>query len=114
MSDIASTGGKLSYLNIENRLLRVELFREIRAVQEQPSKRNSNWGAYIIQPGDVLMPELIAYKVYGLDTLKWVVMVAACLDDPCERLSEGTTIYLPKTAYLRERIKYYEDLEVRE
>ncbi len=114
MSDIASTGGRLSYLNITNRLLCVELFREIRKAQEDSAARGENWGAYIIQPGETLSPDLVAYKVYGIDTLKWVIMVAAYLDDPRERLPAGTTLYLPKTSYLRERIRYYESLGARE
>lgn len=111
MSDITSTGGRLSYMNIDDRILRVELFREIRKAQTAEKYRGTEWGSYEIQPADVLSPELIAYKCYGLDTLKWVVMVAAGLDDPREQLQAGETIYLPKTSYLRERIKYYEQLE---
>lgn len=57
------------------------------------------------------MPELIAYKVYGLDTLKWVVLIAAALDDPKERLASGTRITLPSTAWIRERIKHYQEFE---
>lgn len=113
MSDIASTGGRLSYLNITDRLLRVELFREIRKAQEDSAARGENWGSYVIQPGDRLSPELVAYKLYGIDTLKWVIMVAAYMDDPRDPLEVGRTIYLPTTSYLRERIKYYESLGAR-
>ena len=99
---------RLSPLNIADPLVRVELYREIRDAQ---SSRQAGWVAYEVQPADALMPELIAYKVYKLDTLKWVVMVAAERDNPRERLGEGTTLYLPSTAWIRERIKHYQMIE---
>lgn len=108
MFDIFSSGSRLSPLNIPDPLLRVELYREIRAAQTDRTKRSSDWGSYVIQPADCLFPELVAYKVYGLDTLKWVVMMAVALDDPRERLQAGQTIWLPKTSWLRERIRSYE------
>ena len=99
---------RLSPLNIADPLVRVELYREIRDAQ---ALRQAGWAAYEVQPADALMPELIAYKVYKLDTLKWVVMVAAELDNPRERLEEGKTLHLPSTAWIRERIKHYQTVE---
>lgn len=100
---------RLSPLNIDDPLVRVELYREIQ--QAQSAKPSADWTEYEIQPADTLMPELIAYKVYGLDTLKWVVLIAASLDDPRERLASGTRIFLPSTAWIRERIKHYQEFE---
>lgn len=109
--DVQSTGGRLSPLNINDPLLRSELFREIRHAQENPTKLDGDyWGVYTIQPADVLSPELIAYKVYGLDTLKWVILVATGLDDSREQIEAGTDIYLPTASYLRERIKHYTEM----
>lgn len=99
---------RLSPLNISDPLVRVELYREIRNAQ---ASRQTDWTAYEVQPADSLMPELIAYKVYKLDTLKWVVMIAAGLDNPRERLKEGETLYLPSTAWIRDRIKHYQTVE---
>ena len=113
MHSIETSGNRLSPLNIVDPLMRAELYREIRHAQTDRNLRGSDWGAYDIQPADVLSPELIAYKAYGLDTLKWVVCIAAGLDDPRERLEDGTTIYLPKASWLRERIRYYSGLEER-
>lgn len=112
-SDISASGGRLSPLNITDTLMRTELYREIREAQANRSKRGSEWGAYTIQPGDTLSPELVALKNYGVDTLKWVVLIAAGLDNPRERLEDGQIIYLPQAAWLRERIRYYASLEVR-
>lgn len=112
-SDITASGGRLSPMNIADPLMRGELYREIREAQTNSSKRDSNWGAYTIQPGDTLSPELVALKTYGLDTLKWVILIACGLDDSRERLDDGETIYLPQAAWLRERIRYYTAQEIR-
>lgn len=109
--DTQSTGGRLSPLNIDDPLLRAELFREIRQAQENPSKLDGDyWGSYTIQVADVLFPELVAYKIYGLDTLKWVITVATGLDDTRDKMEAGTVIYVPTAAYLRERIKHYTEM----
>lgn len=112
MFDIQSSGQRLSPQNIKDPLLRTELYREIRNAQLDRKYRDADsWAYYIIQPSDVLSPDLIAYKVYSLDTLKWVILLAAGLDDPREKLQAGTTIWLPKTTWLRERIRYYSTME---
>lgn len=114
MADIQSTGGLLSYLQISDPLLRVELFREIRLAQEDTKYREDDaWAKYTVQPGDTLSPEFVAYKVYSIDTLKWLIMVAASLDNSRERLTAGTTLYLPTTTWLRQRIRYYASLPER-
>lgn len=106
-----STGDTLSPFNIQDPLLRAELFREIRLAQTDIKYRGPDWGYYVIQPADILAPELIAWKATGVDRLKWLVMVAAELDDTRERLQAGTTIYLPTTAWLYDRIRHYKELE---
>lgn len=104
-----STGGRLSPENIADVLLRTELYREVRAAQEKELEKG--WFTYEIQPSEILMPELIAYRAYSLDTLKWVILIAAGLDDPRERLEAGTVLTLPTTSWLRERIRHYAAME---
>ena len=113
MYSVESSGGRLSPLNISDPLLRAELFREIRLAQTDVKYRGEAWGYYVVQPADALSPELVAWKVYGLDTLKWVVLIASGIDDSRESLPTGERIYLPSTAWLRERIKHYSSFEVR-
>lgn len=107
---IDSTGGLLSPENIQDVLTRSELYREIRAAQSR-SDAPAGWSEYEVQAADALMPELIAYKVYKLDTLKWVVMIAASLDNPRDALDVGKVLFLPGLAWLRERIRYYMNFE---
>ena len=107
MYSVESSGARLSPLNISDPLLRAELFRDIRLAQTDRKYRDDQWGYYTVQPADMLSPELVAWKAYGIDTLKWVVMAAAGLDDTRETLTGGTRMYLPTTVWLRERIKHY-------
>lgn len=104
MYSIHSSGLRLSPLNISDPLLRAELFREIRLAQQDRKYRGKEWAYYDIQPADVKSPELIAWKVYSLDTLKWLIMAAACLDNPRDLLEAGMRIYLSSTRWHRERI----------
>lgn len=97
---------RLSPYNITDDLRRAELYREIRDGQD-----NLDWPSYEIQPADTLRPELIAYKVYGTAELKWLVMIAASLDDMRELMEAGDTLRLPTTAWIRQRIKYHKALE---
>ncbi|MDE5832048.1 MAG: hypothetical protein K2H64_03535 [Desulfovibrio sp.] len=111
MYSVDSSGYRLSPLNIKDPLLRAELFREIRFAQEDRKYRGEEWGYYVIQPSDVLSADLIAWKVYGVDTLKWVILAASGLEDPREALTAGQRIFLPTTLWIRERIKYYSAME---
>lgn len=111
MYSLESSGNRLSPLNITDPLLRAELLRDIRLAQLDPKYRNEEWKSYTIQPGDYLSPELIAWKMYSIDTLKWLVMVAAGLDDSRDVLESGRTVYLPSPVWLMERVQYYEQLE---
>lgn len=112
MFSIDSSGENLSPLQISDPLLRRELYYEIRLAQEEQKFRESgSWAYYIIQPADVLLPELIAYKVYGYDQLKWLIDIAAGLDDTRERLESGQVLFLPSTLWLQERITYYKNFE---
>lgn len=111
MYSVESSGARLSPLNIADPLLRAELFRDIRLAQTDKKYRDGQWGYYVIQPADILSPELIAWKAYGVDTLKWVVMAAAGLDDTRAKLEAGKRIYLPTTVWIRERVKHYCDME---
>jgi len=97
---MTTTLSRLSPYNITDDLKRVDIYREIR-------NGSDSWAEYEIQPDEILRPELLAYRAYGTDELKWVILIAAGLDDMRETLTAGETIKLPTTAWIRERIKYY-------
>ena len=95
-----TTLSRLSPYNIADDLARVDLYREIRTGAD-------NWREYEVQLDEVLMPELIALRFYGTDLLKWVVLVAAGLDDMREAMEAGALLKLPSTIWIRDRIKFY-------
>lgn len=95
-----TTLSRMSPYNIAEDLVRVELYREIR-------KGGEGWVTYEIQPDEILMPELTAYRLYGTDALKWVILIAAGLDDMREPMESGLKITVPPMAWIRERIKHY-------
>ena len=94
---------RLSPYNIPDDLVRSDLYREIRIGQTA----DNDWFPHEIQPDEILMPELIAYRRYQTVETKWIILVAAGLDDMREALESGSTIKLPPVVWIRERIKYY-------
>ncbi len=101
---MATEISRLSPYNITDPLVRNELYREIRDGQTL----NNGWTAYEIQPDERLRPELSGYRAYGNENMKWIIMIAAGMDDMREFLAEGVTIKLPGAAWIRERILYYQ------
>jgi len=91
----------MSPYSIRDPLVRAELYREIR-------QGAGDWAEYTIKPDEALMPELTAFRHYGESSLKWVVLVAAGLDDMRQELEVGEVIKLPPKTWIRQRIKYYE------
>lgn len=91
---------RLSPYNITDVLVRAALYREIKA-------GDPSWSTYEVQPDEVLRPELTAYRFYGTDTLKWVILLVAGLDDYREPMESGMVLRLPTKVWIRSRIRYY-------
>jgi len=91
---------RLSPYNIAEDLVRVELYREIKA-------GDPSWPTYDVRLDEVLRPELTAYRFYGTDTLKWVILLVAGLDDYRAKMEAGQTLRLPPSVWIRNRIRYY-------
>ena len=97
---------RLSPYNIESPLIRAELYKEIR-------KGEDGWESYVVSPDEILRPELISYRKYRTDELKWVVLVVTGLDDYREALVSGESIDLPPVAWVRRRIRHWQQQEER-
>jgi hypothetical protein len=91
----------MSPYSISDPLVRAGLYREIR-------QGANDWPQYTIKPDELLMPELTAFRHYGNSELKWVVLVAAGLDNMRGELTAGQVVKLPPPIWIRQRIKYYE------
>ena len=97
---------RLNAYNVSDDLIRAELYKEIRDGAENKA---DGWIEYEIQPDERLHPELVSYRFYGTDALKWVVLIVSGLDDMREGLPVGESIFLPPIAHVRKRIKHYSE-----
>lgn len=102
-------GNRLDPMLIQDPLVRARLYADIR--NRSPYRNASYWSEYTVSPGERFMPELIAVRAWNDETLKWVVLLVAEVDDPRREIESGITLRLPTREWLRDRIKYYEALE---
>ena len=90
-------------------IMRARIYRDIR--RQTPRIHRDSWIEHTIAPGERLMPELVAYRVYQNWRFKWVVLAAAGLDDYRNALEPGDVLRLPTVEWLRDRFRYYAKLE---
>ncbi|MDX5979629.1 hypothetical protein [Vreelandella alkaliphila] len=100
---------RLSPSQLTDPLVRARLYRDIR--RQTPRVSRKSWYSYTVAPGEVLMPELVAYRAYRSKRLKWVVLAAAGMTDYRLALEGGETLQLPSLEWLRDRLRYYMKLE---
>ncbi|MBE0505897.1 MAG: hypothetical protein IBX50_04145 [Marinospirillum sp.] len=93
---------------IPDSLYRARLYAEIRTRTPQVSP--DMWFEYEVSPGEVGLPELVALRRWNDETLKWVVLIAAEIDDPRREMEAGITLLLPSITWLRDRIRHYQKL----
>ena len=104
-SDLMRVGGsRLNPMLISDSLYRVKLYDEIRQAE------GSSFVEYEVSMSETLLPEIIAVRSWNDETLGWVVMIAAGIDDPRREIEAGITIKLPNITWLRDKIRYYQKL----
>ncbi|MGL5226049.1 MAG: hypothetical protein ACRC8Q_12125 [Aeromonas sp.] len=54
-------------------------------------------------------PDLVSHRVYGTVAMRWAVSLIAGVEDQAEPLPVGTTLRLPSSAWVRERLRHYVD-----
>ena len=91
---------KTDPLNIPDVLYRAQLYREIRAGA-------TDWDKWEISIDEQLRPDLISLRYYGSANFKFVVAIAAGLDDLRGSMQAGTRIALPPARWIRQRIRHY-------
>lgn len=109
MSDL----DRLSPYNIRDALIRSRLYAEIRAAQELPESSPAlrDWKIYEVSGNEANYPELVALRALGRGNLKWVVCIAAGLDDWRQPLPLGQRLRLPSLTWLRDAIRAYMAME---
>ncbi len=93
---------RLSPFNIEDSLARGRLVKEIREPQEE-------WPRYEVLEEEAYRPDLIAYRHYGTEQATQIVLAAAGIDNAEIPIEIGSQIPLPPAAWLRQRIRFYQD-----
>ena len=73
--------------NIADPILRAELRKEVMLMCESNDK---NLTIYYVLPDEQYRPDLLAYRMWGIAELRWVVTLAAGLEDE----SQGMTCLL--------------------
>lgn len=96
------------FTQIDNTIYRGHLYRDI--INQTPYVGEEHWFSYEVSPGEVKAPELIAFRAYQDKYLKWVVLIAAKLNDYKQLMEDGETIILPSQEWLRDRIVYYKKM----
>lgn len=65
-----------------------------------PSDRTDK--LYVVEPGDISRPDLIAYKFYGNPTLYWIILWLNGISDPFEGMYPGSVLRIPSLQRLAE------------
>ena len=99
---------RLSPLNIRDDLIRARFYLEVRNGQ---AVSNVDWDEWEVSLDELTKPELISMRYYGTPQLKHVVAIAANLDDLRGEIQPGITIKLPPAKWVRQRIRYFMELE---
>lgn len=82
-------------------MARGRLIREIR----QPA---DSWHRWEVRLEESYRADLIAYRYYGTASAKEIVLAAAGIDNPAQRIPAGVKIPLPPAVWVRQRIKHYQ------
>lgn len=91
---------------IEDVIIRSNLHRE---VLERARDLSVTLPTHEIAGDEVNRHDLVAFRAYGTPVLRWVITLLADLDDESEQLTQGDTLRLPESTWIRERIRHYMD-----
>ncbi len=92
---------RLHYRQIsDNPINWTDYFRELR-------NPLPDWDEFFVLPGEEENLSAPAYRIYSNTVLAYVIREALGLDDSMQRVEAGTVFYVPRTAYLRERILFH-------
>jgi phage tail protein X len=105
MTDSAVTS-RLSDEKIEDVIIRSYLYRDILKSIRENSVTTT---AYELKHDEKYRPDLVAFRVYGNTAARWLVKLLCDTEDEERALPVGTTIRFPDIAYVRERIRHFEN-----
>ncbi|WP_277268301.1 hypothetical protein [Pantoea septica] len=92
--------------NISDPVLRALLRQE---VMKKCESSDQNLYVRYVRPDEAYRPDLLAYRLWGVHELRWVVTLAAGLEDESEAMTIGQKLYLPPAVWIREMIRHFEN-----
>lgn len=101
-----TTLSRLDDRNIEDPVLRSYMRR---VVKQMCDSYDPNLTPHYVTADESYAPDLIASRVYGSETLRWVVTLAAGLEDEADPIAVGTLLKFPPAAWIREQIIHFSD-----
>ncbi|QUM78777.1 baseplate wedge protein 53 (plasmid) [Moritella sp. 24] len=105
MSNVYS---RLSDMSIEDDVLRVELYKKVLNYIESTANIDDII-LYEVKEDEQHRPDLLAYRVFGNDDLRWLVMLVAGIDDDFEAIPAGYDLAFPPLAIVRTMIREVRD-----
>lgn len=91
--------------NVADPVLRAELRKEVMALCES---NDQNLTVYYVLPDERYRPDLISFRAWGVPELRWVVTLAAGLEDESQGMTVGKKLKLPPAAWIREMIRHFQ------
>ena len=73
-----------------------------------PILRAENLTIYYVLPDEQYRPDLLAYRMWGIAELRWVVTLAAGLEDESQGMTVGKKLKLPPATWIREMIRHFQ------
>lgn len=98
---------RLSDLQIDDDVIRSMLYADVLAHCRDESETDVLTHGVLLD--EEYRPDLVAYRVYGNEVMRWAVSLVADVEDEADPLPVGQTLRLPTAAWVRERIRHYVD-----
>lgn len=93
-------------LLIDDPIIRSYLRREI--VKKSEDFSDDDTFTWDINVDEEYRPDLLSFRAYGTEHLRWVPSLLCKLDGETDPLPVGDTIRLPSAKWIVERIRHYE------
>lgn len=92
---------RLSDLSIEDHIWRAQLYTKI--LNYVRTSKDSIF--YELKEDEKTRPDLVSYRVYGVESLRWVVVLVAGNDDEFSPLPVGYRLVFPPISEVRRMIR---------
>lgn len=98
---------RLDELRIDDAIIRSYLRREM--IKKAGDFADDEVFSREIYVDEEYRADLLAYRAYGTESLRWVPVLICKIDGETDPLPVGDIIRLPSAAWISERIRHYTD-----